>query len=948
MPITVNVLGRGPVTFPDGMSKADMEEALRQLPPMASAPSNVAPATSDEPSLASKIWNNAKSPVRSVLELSGRPGEALQGLVAGTLQGGVGQGLKRGFDALTEADLVNSKIEESTSKTLQENNILADSPKTRAALGFVGDVVSDPLNLLGGAGVLRRGAMSGAQALGASPKAARAMVGLPIADVFANKVIAPAGKAITKGVAHVAPALMPGAKLRTIVDATGESAYDMKRIAEGKKRAAQEFIERELIADKSALFHGVPMKDRQILAYAREYPQSAQALHVASDPRLANLLAQVAPKFDAIYAADVSSGILDATKHLDVTDASIRRLSKMTPTQLSQLEQVIKTGAVLPVKASIYKLADQIKKAAVHIDGADTLPIADLSTLKFVKDAKGRVAAEVSSEMPNYLGHYIPGKERPASIFSEVNPALRENKNRATSLKEAVAKGAPDDIAEILIKRTQNSARATIDKQLIEDYTTKFGKATNAVGLDRLSPATLERLPEQLRQTIAKTPWLPAEIVADLERYAIRVNDPEKMVGVFTQGTRLFRALATSMNLGTYQVNNFVGNVTNMYGSGMSMDQVTKEYWNASRRINARNPIPIKSFTDATGKVWHDADVMKAAKENGVYGHVSGYSGELGEAKKFGPSAKLMTGKLNPLNPENEAYKWVANKSQSSIEDPAKLGMFIHELKQGRGVDKAVLNVKNTLFDYAELSDKERQLRHFVPFYTWTRKNLPLQVINLAKNPKSVANQGRLLDLARELAAADDVPDVDPSKLPEWLQKGNTVPIPGLTSNEGKAVLGTVKTPLMDLNLLSSDLPETAKHLAGMVNPLIKTPYESIRGEKLDTGAPIREGHSNASLVGRLLRLGKTKPDGTRVQQNWQKHLTESLPVPAGSLFRSMPYAGEKDGMPWPPELVARILGLAPQAVTSELMKKARSAAKAKKTQERKSAKDQKAFDKLD
>lgn len=315
MPITVNVLGRGPVTFPDGMSKAAMEAALRQLPPV---PDAVAP---EGPGVLSTIANNFKSPVRSALELAGRPGEALQGLVAGTLQGGVGEGLRRGFAAATEADLVNSKIEESTSKTLLENNILADSPKMRAALGLVGDIVTDPTNLLGGAGFIRRGAMTGAKALGAEAKTARALVGLPIADAFASKVLAPTGKAITQGVAKFGPeSLATNAKLKLLVDpVTGLNAQEMRRLAEGKNRAIKESVVKEILSGDDAMFKGIEMADRKMISYATEYPLSKQAQDVAADPTLAAVQAKFANKFGDLYKSDVANELMDATTNIGLT-----------------------------------------------------------------------------------------------------------------------------------------------------------------------------------------------------------------------------------------------------------------------------------------------------------------------------------------------------------------------------------------------------------------------------------------------------------------------------------------------------------------------------------------------------------------------------------------------------------------------------------------------------
>ena len=45
MPQIVNVLGYGPVTFPDGMSKEEMATALKKLPPIATTPTAPAQPT---------------------------------------------------------------------------------------------------------------------------------------------------------------------------------------------------------------------------------------------------------------------------------------------------------------------------------------------------------------------------------------------------------------------------------------------------------------------------------------------------------------------------------------------------------------------------------------------------------------------------------------------------------------------------------------------------------------------------------------------------------------------------------------------------------------------------------------------------------------------------------------------------------------------------------------
>ena len=51
--------------------------------------------------------------------------------------------------------------------------------------------------------------------------------------------------------------------------------------------------------------------------------------------------------------------------------------------------------------------------------------------------------------------------------------------------------------------------------------------------------------------------------------------------------------------------------------------------------------------------------------------------------------------------------------------------------------DVAAQEVKKSLFDYSDVSRFERDvLKRFMPFYTWTRKNIPAQLASLVKNPQ--------------------------------------------------------------------------------------------------------------------------------------------------------------------------------------------------------------------
>lgn len=105
MPQIVNVLGYGPVTFPDGMSKEEMAAALKQLPPIATT---TAPVTPVEPkTVGDKIM---ASPV----------GGAIRGLMDIPEAGA--QLLTRGLEAISPAGSSMEQFMQSERKRVEDIN----------------------------------------------------------------------------------------------------------------------------------------------------------------------------------------------------------------------------------------------------------------------------------------------------------------------------------------------------------------------------------------------------------------------------------------------------------------------------------------------------------------------------------------------------------------------------------------------------------------------------------------------------------------------------------------------------------------------------------------------------------------------------------------------------------------------------------------------------------
>ncbi|KKN45062.1 hypothetical protein LCGC14_0686870 [marine sediment metagenome] len=123
----------------------------------------------------------------------------------------------------------------------------------------------------------------------------------------------------------------------------------------------------------------------------------------------------------------------------------------------------------------------------------------------------------------------------------------------------------------------------------------------------------------------------------------------------------------------------------------------------------------------------------------------------------------------------------------TAIENNARLAHYLDRLTKGSNSMDAALSVKKYLFDYADLTHFERSvMKRLFPFYTWTRKNVPLQLEHLWKQPQKYAPIAAPLrsrnpqDLLRLKYARPDVYDRLPIELRRDADSVTYVPLEGL------------------------------------------------------------------------------------------------------------------------------------------------------------------------
>ena len=166
-----------------------------------------------------------------------------------------------------------------------------------------------------------------------------------------------------------------------------------------------------------------------------------------------------------------------------------------------------------------------------------------------------------------------------------------------------------------------------------------------------------------------------------------------------------------------------------------------------------------------------------------------------------------------------------------TIEDEARMVNFISNIQKGMDFEQAAKQTKKFLFDYQNLSKFEKEvMRRLVPFYTWVRKNISLQLEMLATRPGKVATEVKAIRNIGEPVTEEEKLE----QLPPW------------AAAQAGAKLGTDKYG-RPLYMTGTGLPIEAatklglKDLLSMLSPAIKAPMELATGRDWFRGKDIKD-----------------------------------------------------------------------------------------------------------
>lgn len=193
----------------------------------------------------------------------------------------------------------------------------------------------------------------------------------------------------------------------------------------------------------------------------------------------------------------------------------------------------------------------------------------------------------------------------------------------------------------------------------------------------------------------------------------------------------------------------------------------------------------------------------------------------------------------------NNAWMRVNMDLNNATETFVRFAAFLEGYKRYGTIDSAMDFMYAIHFDYRDLSQAEIWFKRFVPFYTWTRRNVPLQF----RAAFLASDQVRKVFAANENVKEYFGPDSDDQWLNEFLPDFLDT---GLGFASGLKVSGNhvglfLKLPMIDLEdkfqiSYIGSVPVVMPRLGrwqGTLGPVVRGPLEFLYQRNLETGQPI-------------------------------------------------------------------------------------------------------------
>jgi len=407
--------------------------------------------------------------------------------------------------------------------------------------------------------------------------------------------------------------------------------------------------------------------------------------------------------------------------------------------------------------------------------------------------------------------------------YAKFIPNIKERTTKAVTPKEVNEvlgkKFFEEDIAEVLSTYSARAIKAKNAKDFFDATVAKYGirlddaknikSIPKGYGLFRVkvNPETGQRMFEPVTEVTEDVIALPQEFARHINEYlGVFFDDTIKgtLWDYFDKVNNIFKTMAYLWNPG-HLPRDATSNMFQLWLMGLRNRDIYR-YAEGIRLLKGDKfrPRNVKYTSD---------EIMQMARDYGLIGT------EMVSAEITRGTSGL-TRKLT-----NNKYTDIMARATRAVDDSARLAGFIDQLAKGRTPEEAAFQVKKYLFDYFELTPFERKwMKRIIPFYTWSRKNLPTQFRELLQQPRKYAYVSRWHDYISEDYGKEDAP--------EWIRENAGILPPGEKD----------KRMYILPNLPYADMATEPRDLLSMVAPAIRVPFEVTTGQKIFSGIPIEDG----------------------------------------------------------------------------------------------------------
>ena len=410
-----------------------------------------------------------------------------------------------------------------------------------------------------------------------------------------------------------------------------------------------------------------------------------------------------------------------------------------------------------------------------------------------------------------------PSAKNPAALQRQLEGTVEEinAKNIYGTTKFFV-----DDPAILLGNAEFRAANAIAGKRFLTDVKELGVDAKNA-------PANFVTIPE-----VPGVKFDPAVAKLVNRSYRALTNTEEinKVLQVYDGAQNWWKMWSLGVRP-AYHAKNVVGNVWNSYLGGLDNpvrygQAATFQAKLASNKLEGNIAgKPVQELYDEMSK-------------RGVFGE-----GQYGGAE-FSRVLEREIGGIKPTDIITPSTRNVALRAGfkvgQTLEDNARIALFLDQVAKGKNYDQAGKHVQKYLFDYGDVSPFEQSvLKRAMPFYTWSRKNIPLQLQAIVEHPDKLSKLGLLTSNIQQAAGMETIPD--PSEVPEYLVERAPIYI---GENQETGVVSAValenlvpffdlgpftrflNTPTVPKGLLETGLSGPAESIVAGISPFIKAPME--------------------------------------------------------------------------------------------------------------------------